>query len=141
MHQSVDRFARWSILAAMFAAPTALPCSYVGDPPTHQSKIDNMESIVEAAEIIFLGVIESIDVERYRNTIRIAERLKGVIADEGTTIDYAPPTSCDELIPVKGELLLIYGGFLDDQPYFDYFRLDEIKNAELLYLLRSRRGK
>ena len=139
MRQSIGRFALWSIFAAMFAAPTALPCSYVGDPPTRQYKIDNLESIVEAAEVIFLGVVESIDEEGYRNKIRIEEGLKGMIAADGTTIDYVPPTSCDELLRVQDETLLIYGGFLADQPYLDYFRLEEIEDAKLLRLLRSRR--
>ena len=139
MRQSIDRFAVWSIVAAMFAAPSALPCSYVGDPPTRQYKIDNFESIVEAAEVVFLGVVESVDEENYRNKIRIEEGLNGMIAADGTTIEYVPPTSCDELLRVQNETLLIYGGFLADQPYLDYFRLEEIEGAKLLRLLRTRR--
>ena len=139
MRQSIDRFAVWSIVAAMFAAPSALPCSYVGDPPTRQYKIDNFESIVEAAEVVFLGVVESVDEENYRNKIRIEEGLNGMIAADGTTIEYVPPTSCDELLRVQNETLLIYGGFLADQPYLDYFRLEEIEDAKLLRLLRTRR--
>lgn len=95
----------------ILATGQALPCSYVGDPPTVDDLLDNLGPRTEQFDFI---VVASVKTGKDASSITVIESLKGGLAPEDA-LAYRQATSCDVHFYESHERLILFGSYLNDR--------------------------